>query len=61
LKSLGKAKVINCDEFELDEEGYTIKKNGEPLNLTSAEYELLIHAYKKIKTAEFWNWTVPKI
>jgi len=34
-------KVINCGEFELDEEGYTIKKNGEPLNLTSAEYELL--------------------
>jgi two-component system OmpR family response regulator len=34
-------KVIKCGEFELDEEGYTIKKNGEPLNLTSAEYELL--------------------
>jgi Response regulators consisting of a CheY-like receiver domain and a winged-helix DNA-binding domain len=34
-------KVIKCCEFELDEEGYTIKKNGEPLNLTSAEYELL--------------------
>ncbi|WP_297887829.1 response regulator transcription factor [Sulfurihydrogenibium sp.] len=34
-------KVIVCGEFELDEEGFTIKKNSEPLNLTSAEFELL--------------------
>lgn len=34
-------KVIVCREFELDEEGYTIKKNGEVLNLTSAEFEIL--------------------
>ena len=34
-------KIIRCGEFELDEEGYTIKKNGEPVNLTSAEFELL--------------------
>ncbi|ACN99416.1 response regulator [Sulfurihydrogenibium azorense] len=36
-----KPKTIVCGEFELDEEGFTIKKNGEPLNLTSAEFELL--------------------
>lgn len=34
-------KVIVCGEFELDEEGYIIKKNGEVLNLTSAEFEIL--------------------
>lgn len=34
-------KITVCGEFELDEEGFTIKKNGEPLNLTSAEFELL--------------------
>ncbi len=34
-------KTIVCGEFELDEEGYTIKKNGEVLNLTSAEFEIL--------------------
>ncbi|MEZ0324210.1 MAG: response regulator transcription factor [Hydrogenothermaceae bacterium] len=36
-----KSKVITCGEFELDEEGYTIKKNGEVINLTSAEFEIL--------------------
>ncbi|MEJ5173110.1 MAG: response regulator transcription factor [Hydrogenothermaceae bacterium] len=40
-KEKTKSKVITCGEFELDEEGYTIKKNGEVLNLTSAEFEIL--------------------
>ncbi|MCX7761139.1 MAG: response regulator transcription factor [Hydrogenothermaceae bacterium] len=40
-KEKTKSKVIACGEFELDEEGYTIKKNGEVLNLTSAEFEIL--------------------
>lgn len=34
-------KIIICGEFELDEEGYTIKKSGQVLNLTSAEFEIL--------------------
>lgn len=36
-----KSKAITCGEFELDEDGYTIKKNGQPINLTSAEFEIL--------------------
>lgn len=34
-------RIVRCGEFELDEEGFTIKKSGQILNLTSAEFEIL--------------------
>lgn len=34
-------KTTACGEFELDEEGFVIKKSGQVLNLTSAEFEIL--------------------
>lgn len=34
-------KTFVCGEFELDEEGHTVKKSGEVINLTSAEFEIL--------------------
>ncbi|MCX7738803.1 MAG: response regulator transcription factor [Hydrogenothermaceae bacterium] len=36
-----RSKVITCGKIELDEEGYTVKKAGKILNLTSAEFEIL--------------------
>lgn len=35
------SKTFVCGEFELDEEGHTVKKSGEVINLTSAEFEIL--------------------
>lgn len=40
-KDRQQSKILKCGEFELDEDGYTVKKSGKVLNLTSAEFEIL--------------------
>lgn len=40
-KERQKEKIIKCGQFEIDEEGYTVKKAGQVINLTSAEFEIL--------------------